>query len=158
MSFNSNQPQQTNQLPLSIDFPEDWDKFLETITLLYKRIANSVNSKEGGLYSLQELSNFNQYFIPKNANNFRNVYRKTFDVVGLNGAPIPGGATITFPHNIQGLKEATHIYASCTSVTPTFFTVVYPNAFLDATNLTFTNPLSSISLSQVFFIAEYLKT
>lgn len=151
-------PTLVNQLPLSIDFPRDQDKFLEVITLIYKRIANSVNTRTGGLHSLQELYNSNQFFINGNPNNFRNVYRKVFDVVNLNGGNIAGGAAVSFPHNIVGLKFATLIYASCTSVTSQFFTVVYPNATMDATNINFINPLGGTALSSVFFIAEYLKT
>lgn len=158
MSFTSNQPLLVNQLPLSVDFPKDQDKFLEVITEIYKRIANSVNTKEGGLYSLQELFNSIQYFTPNNPNNFRNAYRKTFDVVALNGTPIPPAGVVTFPHQIMGIKSATHIYASCTSTDPQYFTVVYPYVILDNDNFIFTNPLPSTSLTTVYLIAEYLKT
>jgi hypothetical protein len=158
LSFSSDDPLLVNQLPLSIDFPKEQDKFREIITELYKRIANSVNTKEGGLYSLQELYNFNQFFKPNNPNQFRNVYRKVFDLIAINGGPIAGGATVTAPHNIKGLMSATNIYASCTSSTPTYFTVVYPDAYLDSVNLNFTNPLGSTTLTNVYFVAEYLKT
>lgn len=157
MSFSSDQAILVNQLPISVEFPKDQEKFLEMLTLLYKRIANAVNTKEGALYSLQELYNSQQFFTQGNVNSFRNVYRKTFDVVNLNGGNVAGGATVSFPHNINGLLYTANIYAACTSVTPEFFTVVYPYATMDATNINFTNPLPATALNQVYFIAEYLK-
>ena len=158
MSFSNDMPLLVNQLPISVDFPKEQEKFLETLSLLYKRIANAVNTKEGGLFSIQELFNSQQYFVSGVPNTFRNVYRKTFDLVNLNGGNIAGGVTVSFPHNITGLKYSTLIYASCTSVIPTFFTVVYPSVYLDTTNVNFTNPLPAIALNAVYVVAEYLKT
>lgn len=155
MSFSSDQPLLVNQLPLSVDFPKDDQKFLEILTETYKRIANCANSKTGGLYSIQELFNSEQFFTAT-PNQFRNVYRKTFDLVALNGGNIAAGATVAFAHNITGLKYATLIYASCTSAAQ-FFTVVYPDAFMDPVNINFTNP-SANAVTAAFFIAEYLKT
>lgn len=156
MSFSNNNPLLVNQLPLSVDFPKEQTKFLEILTELYKRIAQTVNTKEGGLYSLQEQFNSQQYFTSGNPQTFRNVYRKTFDVVNLNGGNIAAGATVSFPHNIAGIQSATLIYATCTSTTPQYFTVVYPNATMDATNINFTNPTAT-PLTSVYFVAEYLK-
>lgn len=156
MSFNNDMPLLVNQLPVSVDFPREQEKFLETLSLLYKKIAQAVNTKEGGLYSLQELYNSNQYFTPGNPQKFRNVYRKVFDVTADFGGPIPPAATVSNPHNINGILFSTLIYASCTSTVPEFFTVVYPDVFLNATNYSFTNS-SPNNLTQVFLIAEYLK-
>src|ERR1700677_1234479 len=114
MSFSSDPALLVNQLPLSITFPRDQDKFLEILTELYKRIANAVNTKEGGLFIPVELFNFQQFFTSPTGE-LRNVYRKAFDLVFLNGGPIPAGGTVVFPHNITGIKYATLIYASCTS-------------------------------------------
>jgi hypothetical protein len=156
MSFSSDQPLLVNQLPLSIQFPkDDHEKFLEILTETYKRIANCTNTKTGGLYSIQELFNSEQFFTAT-PNRFRNVYRKTFDLVSLNGGNIGAGATVAFPHNITGLLYATLIYVSCTTASE-FFTVVYPDAFMDPTNINFTNP-SANAVTAAFFIAEYLKT
>lgn len=158
MSFSSDNALIINQLPISIDFPEDQKKFLEVLTELYKRIANCVNTKEGGLFTVQETFNSQQFFTVENPQQFKNVYRKCFDLVYLNGGvDIAPGQTVAFPHDIGGLLKATLIYASCTSVTPTFFTVVYPDATLDAVNLNFTNPLAGTALSDVVFVAEYTK-
>jgi hypothetical protein len=147
-----------NQLPISQEFPKDQDRFLETLTLWEKRVANAVNSKEGGLYSLQEIFSFKQYFTLNNPGVFRNVYRKCFDMVDLNAGPIAGGATVAFPHGIVGLFESGDIKADCTSATPTYFSVMgQPTVYLDAVNVNFTNPLPATALTKVVVIAEYLK-
>jgi len=158
MSSSSDPSLTTNQLPISVEMPREFAQFREIISLLYKRIANSSNSKTGGLYSLQETSNSNQYYDIANTQTFRSTYRKVFDLVSLNGANIPAAGVVSFPHGIVGLKYAALIYASCTSVTPDFFTVVYPDATMDATNINFTNPLPATALSSVIFVCEFLKT
>lgn len=157
MSFNSDPATQVNQLPLTVEFPRDENRFYEVLTLWAKRITNSINSKEGGLYSLQELFDFKQYFTAGNPNVFRNDYRKTFDITGLHGGNIAGGATVNFPHNIVGLGQGTLIYATCTAVTGLEFTVVFPYFTIDAANINFTNPLPATALSTVIGVAEYLK-
>ena len=158
MSFSSDQALQVNQLPISIEFPKEQERFYEILTLWAKRVTNAVNSKEGGLYSLEELFDFKQYFTASNPNVFRNDYRKTFDLTGLNGGNIAGGATVSFPHNINGLFQGTLIYAGCTSVTPTYFSVMgQPTIYLDSVNINFTNPLPATALSSVIAVAEYLK-
>jgi len=52
MTFSSNNPLNTNQLPISLDVnPEDKD--FENILLLYlRRVANAVNTKVSGLFLL----------------------------------------------------------------------------------------------------------
>lgn len=108
MTFSSNQPLNTNQLPISLDVnPEDTD--YQNILLLYlRRVANSVNTKESGLFLLQENASFEQWFQTANPQQNRNGYRITADLVALNGGNIPTGTTnlvlssSTQPQNIQG--------------------------------------------------------
>lgn len=157
MSISSDQPLLINQLPISQDLPKDPEKFHETLSLFVKRVSNVVNTKTGGLYSQQEFSNSELYQVISPLTT-SNVYRKCFDITALNGGNIAGGATAgPFNHNITGLKYATLIYAGCTSTTNEYFTVMgYPDIFLNATQITFTNTTALI-LSQVFAVCEYLK-
>lgn len=157
MSFSSDNSSLINQLPLSVEFPREQEKFLQILTDIYKRIANSVNTKEGALYTLQEFFNSQQFFTPGNTQGFRNGYRKTLDLVQLNNGNIAGGVTVTFAHNIQGYKYSTLTYVSGTGTDGTGFTVVYPDAVINSTNISFTNPLASTPLNSAIFVAEYLK-
>lgn len=93
MAFSSDPAVQSNQLPISLDIPSDPKQLQETLSLLFKNIINTVNTKEGGIYSLQENANFAQYYTLGNPNQFRNAYRTTFDLVSLNGGNIPVGTT-----------------------------------------------------------------
>ncbi len=64
MSFSSNVPLQSNQLPISLDFPDPTHPdFLDTLSIAFKRISDAMNTKEGALYTLEEIANFNNYFL-----------------------------------------------------------------------------------------------
>lgn len=157
MSSSSDPSLQVNQLPISIDFTQDDERFKDTLSLWAKRVANAVNTKEGSLYSLQEFFNFKLYYTVGDTQNFRNTYRKCFDLVDLNGGNIGPATTVAFPHGITGLFEGTLIYAGCTSVTPTYFSVMgQPTIYLDSVNINFTNPLP-VALTAVLAVCEYLK-
>lgn len=157
MSISSDQALLINQLPISLDLPKDAEGFHETVELYLKRIANIINTKEGGLYTLIEQGNSELYQMVSTMST-SNVYRKCFNLTDLNGGNIAGGATVAFPHNITGLFAGTLIYAGCTSVTPTYFSIMgQPSIYLDAVNINFTNPLPATALTKVFAICEYTK-
>lgn len=159
MSFSSDQPLQANQLPISIDYPDPSEKeFVETLTTDRKRISDSMNSKEGALYDLNEQANFRKFYDPNNTQQTRNSYRSVFDLVMSTGGNIPPGVLAPQAHNTSNIVNSDLIYASCTAATGTtkFFTVMYPYIWLDDTNIYFTNPLG-VNLSQVMVVANYLK-
>jgi hypothetical protein len=100
MSSSSDNSLLTNQLPVSLDVnPQDRD--FESILLLYlRRVANAVNTKESGLFLLQETGSFEQWYQLNNPQQNRNGYRLTIDLVALNGGnPIPASTTTTLPLN-----------------------------------------------------------
>jgi len=156
VSFSSDKSLQSNQLPLSIEFPSVKREFDEVLSLSYKRTADAVNTKVGGLFFLQEQATFKQLYVTDNPQSSRFVYRTVFDLVKLNAGNIGAAATVTFPHGISSLTNTMLIYASCTSTDHKFFTVVYPDVYLDSTNVNFTNPLL-VQLTQCIVIAEYTK-
>jgi hypothetical protein len=157
MGYSSDQPLVTNQLAISVDFPKDTELLVTEITDTYKKIANVVNTKVGGLFNPSEVATYKLLASATPEQQNRNVYRKLFDLVDLNAGNIGAGATVAFPHNINGLVNTMVIYASCTSTDPIYFTVVYPDVYLDATNVNFTNPLG-VALTQAIVIAEYVKS
>jgi len=157
MSFSSDIPLQSNQLPISFEMPEPQDpSFKQILSLFFKRYADSINTKEGALYLLQELATFKQFYTTNNPQLNRFVYRTTFDLVNLNGGPIAPGVMAPVPHGITGLFETALIYASCTNTQPIYFTLVYPYVYLDAVNINFTNPTAA-PITNCSLIAEYLK-
>jgi hypothetical protein len=166
MSFTSDSPSQINQLPVSVEFPRTYEEFIPIITLLYKRISASVNAKEGSLFSLEEQGNFQQFFTTGSPFTFRNVYRKTFDMVNLNGGNIAAGATFTTPHNVSSINAATHIYGTATTseATPKYVPIPYVTStganqiqiYATSTNLVLINGTTT-ALTQAYIVLEVVK-
>ena len=158
MSFSSDQPQVINQLPQTVNLPDMKDQalFKDEIEELFKNIADTVNGKTGGLYSLQERGSSVQYYSKTNENVLRDVYRKTFDLAQLNGGSILASQTIQFQHEFTNLHESAGIYAHCTSVDGIFFTTTFPNIRLNRTSIVFTNPYTQ-ALTQCDVVANILK-
>jgi hypothetical protein len=156
MSFSSDNPLVSNQLPISIDFPKDLENLRTVLSDNYKKTANIINTKEGALYLYEEIASFKQLSNTTASQPFINCYRKTFDLIALNGGNIGAGATVSFAHGISSLTKSILIYVSARSTGPEYFTAVYPYCWLDATQLHFMNPSAS-SVSQAIFVAEYTK-
>lgn len=93
MTFSSDPALNTNQLPISLDVNPDEKDFNSILLLYLRRIANAVNTKENGLFLLQETAPFEQWFQTANPQQNRNAYRITADLVALNGGNIGAGAT-----------------------------------------------------------------
>lgn len=159
MSFSSDNPQVTNQISQTINLPkiQQSDLFQERLEDLLRNIANNVNGKIGGVYDQNEKGTSEQYFIDNNPQRYRQVYRKTFDMVDLNGGNIAPGATAgPFPHGISQVKESAHIWANCTADSGEVFSLMGTNVFADATDVTFTNN-TPFTLTQADVILNLMK-
>lgn len=165
-NFTYINPYVGNQLPESLDIPEDIKDQKEVQQYLYKRISSTVNTKEGALYAPEEVSTFQRFFTKNNPQIFRNTYRKLFDMVDLNaGVNIPAGGTVSFPHNLGSLTTPTRIYGTATSVTPTYLPLPYASAtanknieiWFDAVNVNLINGAGQPALSQAYIIIEFTK-
>lgn len=133
--FGSDIPLITNQLPLSFDLPEDQKEWNQTMQLMVKRINSVMNTKEGALYVPQEVATFQLYFTIDNPQKFRNTYRKTFDMVELNGGPIAPGAALSFPHDIATIVDPTRIFGTATTALPNLAYLPLPYASADLTKV-----------------------
>ena len=162
MSFSSDPALTSNQLPISVEFPKDFDRFLVIFDLLYKRIANSVNSKEGGLFSLTEVAAFMQYYTA-NPNQFRPVYRIVIDFGAL-----PNAGSKSVVHNLQVTNTFrwVRIYGAATDPTalsgisldrssPTLNENIKVD--VDATNVTITTAIDYSSYTSAQVVLEYTK-
>lgn len=166
MSSSSDNALITNQLPISIDFPQEKQLFLEILSLTYKRIANSVNSKTGGLHSKLEQFNSDQYYTATPFV-FRNVYRITFDVIELNGgANIAPGATVNVAHNIIGIVQIVHWYGGIVTDAVDFRPLPFVSATLvtnqvevraTATNVIIVNGATAPTITAGSLTIEYVK-
>lgn len=166
LMFGSNLSLISNQLPISLDFPDKQDEFNEIIQLYLKRMASILNTKEGGLYLPIEIATFKQFFTPGNPQKFRDVYRKEFDMVALNGGPIAPGAVLSFPHNIVGITELTLMQGTATNINRFLLPLPYVNVVLTSsiqidmndTNIYLVNGSTQLTLTKAYITAEYVKT
>ena len=161
--FSSDNALVANQLPISVDFPADQRNFLDAITLLYKRIASAVNTKEGALYLPQELATFQQYFTPSDPQRLRAVYRK---VVDFGALPNTGAKAVAHGISFTSDFSTTRIYASATDpvnliYVPIPFADVTPansiSLFLDGTNIYITTGINRSNFTRCTVVIEYVK-
>lgn len=173
MSFSSNPAILVNQLPISVDFPNEINALSDTLYLIYRRIANAVNTREGSIYDLKELYNFNGYFVPGTPNSFRTVYRYVYDMVAQNGGPITAGTTVAVAHNIPppatiANLNGTHIFGSATNsdVTPKRMPLPYSSAtlitnnveiYFNDTDVVLINGSTQSTLTYATVVLEYVK-
>jgi len=156
-----------NQLPVTQEWPLDPKQLQEQLTIFYRRISNTVNSKEGGLYSSQEFFSNQQYSL-NDPGTFKNVYRKCFDMVALNGGAIAPGATASFAHGITGIVQLVHMYggAKNSDATPKFIPLPYVSAtlvtdqvqvYITSTNVVLVNGATQTALTSATLVVEVLK-
>lgn len=166
MTISSNEALNTNQLPISLDVnPEDKD--FQSILLLYlRRVASAVNTKENGLFLLQETATFEQWFQTGNPQQNRNGYRITADLVALNGGNIPTGSTSitltssTQPAIISGYLYPVQGFGGANDTSGTSYFLNDPDVYVRYNNSTNTIVITNNSgnaLTWAVWVQEYLK-
>jgi hypothetical protein len=166
MTFSSDHTLNTNQLPVSLDVnPEEKD--FQNILLLYlRRVANAVNTKESGLFLLQENASFEQWYQISNPQQNRNGYRITADLVYLNGGNIPTGSTSivlsssTQPVNIFGYMYPVQGFGGAIDTTGLSYFLNDPAIYVrynNSTNTIIIQNNSGSALTWCVWVMEYLK-
>lgn len=173
MAYSSDFALLSNQLPISIDFPRDkesYDELIQCIDLLYKRIANAVNTKEGAIYQPIELASFGRYPLrsttapyPYLPNQFVNIYRKTIDFGAL-----PNTALKSVAHGIAFTTafKMTIIYGCATDpVNQLYIPIPFSSPTLnqnikidiDGTNINITTAIDYSAFTMCNVVLEYSK-
>ncbi len=165
--MNSSDPSlNTNQLPISLDVnPEDKD--FQNILLLYlRRVANAVNTKESGLFLLQENATFEQWYQIGNPQQNRNSYRITADLVMLKGGNIPVGttnivlSTSTQPMKINGYLYPVQGFGGAVDTSGLSYFLNDPDIYVrynNSTNTIIIQNNSGNALTWCVWVMEYLK-
>jgi len=166
MTLSSNQALNTNQLPVSLDVNPN-DKEFGNILLLYlRRIANAVNTKENGLFLLQETASFEQWYQEGNPQQNRNGYRITADLVSLNGGNIPTGSTSlilsssTQPASISGYLYPVQGFGGAVDTAGLSYFLNDPDIYVryqSSTNTIVIQNNSGNALTWCVYVLEYLK-
>lgn len=166
MTNSSNLSLNTNQLPISLDVNPD-EKDFQSILLLYmRRVASAVNTKESGLFFLQETATFEQWYQIGNPQQNRNGYRITVDLVDLNAGNIPTGATslvlssTTQPMNINGYMFPVQGFGGAVDTTGLSYFLNDPDVYVryqNSTNTIVIQNNSGNALTWMVYVFEYLK-
>jgi hypothetical protein len=164
MSFSSDNSLLSNQLSTNVEFDVSKPEFNDVLNLQYRRIVDSVNSKEGAFYLLRELANFKQIYTPSNPQKNRNSYRMTIDMVVQNGGNINAGATVSVTTiDFTSVTDSVLVYCSCTDINGKLFTLTGPDVYIIAgapspgtSVASFTNTTAA-TITQAMFVAEYTK-
>jgi len=165
MTFSSDNSLNTNQLPISLDVNPDEKDFASTQLLYLRRVANSVNTKQSGLFLLQENANFQQWFGTDPQQN-RSAYRITFDLVALNGGNIPVGATnlvlttTTQPPLINGYLYPVEGSGGALDTTGRSYFLNDPQIYVryqHSTNTIVIQNNTGNAMTWMVFVMEYLK-
>lgn len=172
MTFSSDNPQNTNQLPISLDVNPEEKDFGSILMLYLRRIANAVNTKESGLFLLQETANFEQWFQTARPGQNRNAYRLTIDLVALNlainaSATIPVGTTnnltlttSTQPTAINGYMFPVQGFGGAIDSNGLSYFLNDPDIYVrynGSTNTIIIQNNSGNALTWCVFVMEYLK-
>lgn len=171
MTFSSDPSLNTNQLPISLDVNPDEEGYQDILLLYLRRIANATNTKESGLYLLQETANFEQWFqTATTASGMsqinRNAYRLTMDLVALNGGNIPAGTTTvvlttsTQPSAPMGYLYPVQGFGGALDTAGNSYFPSDPNVTIFYTSST--NTITVINntgnaLTQLYWVMNYLK-
>jgi len=160
MTFSSDQSLNTNQLPISFDINPDEPNFESTLLLYVRRVANAVNTKENGLYLLQETANFEQWYTATPQET------RSADLVQLNGGVIPAGTTTlvlttsTQPPAITGYMFPVDGFGGCLDTAGVSYFPSDPNVTITFTASTQTITIinnTGNNLTWAVFVLEYLK-
>ncbi len=169
MSVSSNSPLLANQLPISLEMPEDPGLLRQYLELWLKRVSTSVNTKEGALYQPQELATFQNYFgTTASVADPAVLLRPTYRMV-VNFGALPNTATSNALHNIAFTTafQLTRMYGAATDPTNRLYLPLpyaHPTAAnsiaidADATKVYVTTGSNRSAYTVCTIVLEYTKT
>ncbi len=162
-------------MPPEQDFPEDPKLFKEILSSRERMTASILNIKENAQYEKRELITGQQWFSASTGGAIKTNYsfRDTYDLVSLNGGPIPPGVTtINIP--TDPAVNTPIVISYNTSLTPvhgfggatigtTYYFINDPQIFVRYINTSTTvqqiqvNNTTGSNITQMYWVFEYLK-
>lgn len=158
-------------LSSEFDIPEKAEESRKFLLERERLTASILNTKTNGNHQMVPLLNGEQWFtqvvqgqlVPKYG------FRMTYDLVAMNGGPIPPGVTalpaltnITQPPNILGITNPLPSYGSGTIAGPIYvftgtdFNVTFNNTVPAAQVITVTNNTGA-NLTQCYWVFQFLR-
>lgn len=165
MGFSYDKGSLVNQLVTSINLPslEEKKLFEDRLEELLRKIASTINTKEGGVYLPEELLTFQQYFTSGDPQTLRNVYRF---VVDFGALPNTGSTSVAHGLTFDSNTRLTRAYGGSTDPTAVqFLPLPFSSPTLannvslevDGTNVTITTGSNRSSFTATTVVLEYTK-
>lgn len=154
-------------VPNDLIIPDKWDESIEILTEYFRKIVDSLNTKDIGEYNTVETVNGQSWFTSGDANKQRNVYRKVIDFGAL-----PNAASKTALHGITTTQNTvfTRIYGTATDPGVTTITSAIPLPYVDpsavgngillsvnATQVTVTTAIDYTAYTNTYIVVEYIQ-
>lgn len=95
-------------LPTNIILGEDVDTIRQQLNEYLTLNSDNTNQKEIGVYTLNEILNNQQWFIPDDTQSFRRTFRKVFNIT----TAITAGSTESIAHEITEIVTFTRMYGT----------------------------------------------
>ena len=160
----------SSYLPVEFDLPIEPESQRQFLNKRERLTASILNVKTNGNYEQRELLSADQWFtsIINGVTVGKFGFRFTFDLVSLNGGPIPPGVTnialaaVVPPISILGITNPLPSYGSGTIAGPIYvftgtdFNVQFNNTVPAAQVITITNNTGT-NLTQCYWVFQYLK-
>lgn len=147
--------------PTSTFFPEDFEEFRVKFLEVYRDLANNLNTKEIGIYDLQEFLTGQQWFTTGNPQKKRQTFRRVYSI----GA-IAAGATLNTAHGLTGITAFTAIYGTAVTDAVDYRPLPYVSTValnqqvsltVDATNIIIVNGAGAANITSALVVLEFLK-
>ena len=162
LMFSSDQPFVSNQLG-DTDWPESYESFIEIFDREYKKLIDTVNTKEGGVYLPYESATFKSYANPNNPQGLLNVYRK---VIYFGSLPNATSKSVSHNINFTSVCTLTQLFGAATDPsTMSYIPLPFSSPTLvenislsaDETSVTIETGADYSSYVNVSVVIEYLK-
>ena len=144
-------------------FPPETERRILVHKDIYENVANAINQREIGMYSVAEIQNGQQFFSTSGDNTkFRQGFRKVFQL----GA-VAAGATDTQAHGITGATLYYHLYGGIITDVVDYRPLPYVDEAtltdqvslkVVGANIVVINGATAPAITSGYIILEYLKT
>lgn len=149
------------QIPVYESLPEKWEDAKLALVERTKKIANAINIRPVGWEIDEEILTGKKFIPITGSQEYRDVFRKTFDV-----GPLPNATTKNIPHNISDVNSNFRLLAMWGGATnqTTFFSIPLPytsitnnhvDIKMDATNIIITTNINYSGYNDAVIIIEY---
>jgi len=157
----------SQSLPQDLVIPDDYEELKRFLDGFFRKLTDSINKKDIGVYGVTERVNGQSYFASGNPQRFRSVYRKVIDMGAL-----PDNTTLSVAHNIDTTQDFVfvRIYGCATNPDATEISQAIPLPYIDmsgpanhiqldidSNNVNITTDADYTDFTTCYVVVEYTK-